>query len=111
MLEDAFEERWESHLKACTVDGTPVGFCGWTTIERNREHQVDAIDCPANEQRKKEKRKKTSWVPEILNIDSWIAVSKALRTERERVLKDLDNICRELVYVIALQQPSNGCYI
>jgi hypothetical protein len=35
-------------------------------------------------------------------------VSKALRTERERVLKDLDSICRKLVHVIALQQPTNG---
>jgi hypothetical protein len=64
-----------------------------------------------NEQPKEEKSKKASWEPETLDIDSWIAVSKALRTERERVLKDLDNICRKLVHVIALQQPRNGCYI
>jgi hypothetical protein len=111
MIKDAVEERRESHLKACTVDGTPVGFCGWTIIERNRDHHVDAIDCPANEQPKKEKRKKVSWQPETLDIDSWIAVSKALRTERERVLKDLDNICCKMVHNMALQQPHNGCYI
>jgi hypothetical protein len=110
MLEDAFQERWESHLKACTVDGTPIGFCGWTIIERDRENQVDASDGQANEQPREAKRK-ASWEPETLDIDSWIAVSKALRTERERVLKDLDNICRKLIHVIALQQPSNGCYI
>ena len=60
MLKDAFQDQWESHLKACTVDGTPIGFCGWTTIERNHEHQVDATDGQVNEQPKKEKRKKAS---------------------------------------------------
>jgi hypothetical protein len=103
MLEDAFQDRWESLLKACTVDGTPVGFCGWTIIERNREHQVKA-----NERRKEEKRKKATWASETIDIDGWTTVSKALRMERDRVLKDLDNICRKLIYVMTLQQPTDG---
>ena len=98
MLDDAFQDRWESFLKACSVDGTPVGFCGWTIIERNHEHQVEA-----NERPKEEKRKKATWVPETIDIDGWIAVSKALRTERDRVLKDLDNICRKLIHIMVLQ--------
>jgi len=65
-------------FKGCAVDG----------IERNREHQVEA-----NERPKEEKRKKATWVPETIDIDGWTTVSKALRTERDRVLKDLDNIC------------------
>lgn len=73
MLEDAFQNRWESLLKACSADSTPVGFCGWTIIERNREHQVEA---EANE--KEEKRKKAIWVPETIDIDGWITVSKKL---------------------------------
>ncbi len=60
MLEDAFQERWESHLKACTVDGTPIGFCGWTIIQRKCEHQVNANAAQGNEQPKEEKRKKAS---------------------------------------------------
>jgi hypothetical protein len=108
MLEDAFRDRWESLLKACTVDGTPVGFCGWTVIERNHEHQVEANDDQANQRRKEEKRKKATWVPETIDIDGWITVSKALRMERDRVLKDLDNICCKLIYVMTLQQPPNG---
>lgn len=111
MLEDAFQDRWESFLKACTVDGTPAGFCGWAIIERTHEHQDDANDAQANEQPKEEKLKKATWVPETLDIDSWITVSKALRSERERVLKDLDNICRKFVHVMALQQPTNRFYI
>ena len=70
MLEDAFQDRWESFLKACTVDGTPVGFCGWAIIERAHEHQDDANDAQANEQPKEEKLKKATWVPETLDIDS-----------------------------------------
>ncbi|KAI5865851.1 acyl-CoA N-acyltransferase [Durotheca rogersii] len=92
MLEDAFQDRWESFLKARSIDGTPVGFCGWTVIERNRE-QVEANNGQANEPPKKEKRKKT-WIPEVIDIDGWSALSRALRMERDRVLKNLDNICR-----------------
>jgi hypothetical protein len=94
MFEEAFEERRESHLKACTDDGTPVGFCGWIIIERNRGHHGQATEQP-----RVKKRKKESWQPETLDVDSWIAVSNALRTERERVLNDLDNICRKFVLI------------
>lgn len=69
MLEDAFQDRWESLLKACTVDSTPVRSCGWTIIERNREHQVEANDGQANERQKEEKRKEATRVPEAIDID------------------------------------------
>ncbi|KAG8426353.1 hypothetical protein J3459_008265 [Metarhizium acridum] len=92
MLEDALQDRWESLWKVCSADGTPIGFCGWTVIER--EHQVEAKDYQTNERLKEEKRKKAEWVPETIDMDGWITVSKALRTERDRVLKGLDNICR-----------------
>ncbi|KAK3897892.1 acyl-CoA N-acyltransferase [Staphylotrichum tortipilum] len=88
MLEDAFQDRWESFLKGCSVDGTPVGFCGWTIMERNQP-QVKANDGQTNMQ-----PKKATWLPEAIDVDSWIAVSKALRAERDRVLKDVDNVCR-----------------
>lgn len=38
MLKDAFQDRWKSFLKACNVDGTPVGFCGWTKLDWKREY-------------------------------------------------------------------------
>jgi hemolysin-activating ACP:hemolysin acyltransferase len=113
MLEDAFQDQWESFSKAYNVDGTPVGFCGWTVIERNHEHQVEANDDQAIERPKEENGKKATWVPETIDIDGLTIVSKALRTERDRVLKDLDNICRKLdsCYGITTSLLSTGFYM
>jgi len=91
MLEDAFQDGQESFLKGCAVDGAPVGFCGWTVIERNREAPVGANDGQADGPPNR-KQKKGTWLPEAIDIDGWTALSRALRTERDRVLKDLDNI-------------------
>lgn len=88
LLEDAFQDRWERFLKVCFVDGIPVGFCGWTIIDRNREHQVQA-NAGANKRRDKE-----TWLPEVIDVDGWTTLSTALRKERDQVLKNLDNICR-----------------
>lgn len=96
MLQDAFQERWERFLKVLSTDGTPVGFCGWTVISRKSE---EVINHEIDKEPKKEKPKKKTWVPETLDVDAWITISKALRAERERVLKDLDNICRKLNYI------------
>ncbi|TRX97631.1 hypothetical protein FHL15_001386 [Xylaria flabelliformis] len=88
MLEDAFQAREERFLKAYSVDGTPVGFCGWTVIEQHHNRQQ------ADEPRKREKARKASWLPDTLDVDGWVALSKDLKAERCRVLKDLDSICR-----------------
>lgn len=69
MLEDAFQDRWESFLKACSADGTPIGFCGWTIFERTRECQVEANNGQASERAKQERRKKETWVPEAIDTD------------------------------------------
>lgn len=100
MLEDAFQDRWESFLKACSPDSTPIGFYGWTIIERNRQHQVEAN----NEQ---ERRKKETWIPEAIDIDSWTTLSRALKAERDRVLNDLDDIYRKSIHFVALQQSTD----
>jgi hypothetical protein len=103
MLEDAFQDRWESFLKVCTINGTPLGFCGWTIIERTRGRQVEASNgqtaTTASTQNKQENH--------TVNMDGWNTLSRALRMEREQVLKDLDNICRKLIHVEALQ-PADG---
>jgi hypothetical protein len=39
-----------------------------------------------------------------LDSDGWTTLSKALRTERDWVLKDLDDICRRLIYVMAVEE-------
>ncbi|KAI0137844.1 acyl-CoA N-acyltransferase [Hypoxylon sp. NC0597] len=93
MLEDAFQERWEKFLKASSPDGTPIGFCGWTVIERNPK-QVEVGKSLTEKQPGKENQKKATWLPEVLDIDGWTSVSKALRVERERILKNIENICR-----------------
>ena len=104
VLEDAFQDRGESFLKAHSIDGTPVGFCGWTIIERNRKRQIEVkIKENSNEASgpaKHEKRNKELWVPEEVDIDGWTILSKALRIERDRVLMNLDNICRKLIHFI-----------
>ncbi|KAI4870360.1 acyl-CoA N-acyltransferase [Hypoxylon rubiginosum] len=86
MLEDAFEDRWESFLKASSPNGTPIGFCAWT-IEQDRGRQTD-------EQPRRQKRKKGTWIPETIDINSWTTLSKASRAERNRVLQNDTDICR-----------------
>lgn len=98
MLEDTFQDGQESFLKGCSIDGTPVGFCGWSVIERNRGVQVGTNDGQADRPPKR-KQKKSTWLPEVIDIDGWIALSGALRTERDRVLKDLDGISRKFVSI------------
>ncbi|KAI1140222.1 hypothetical protein F5Y05DRAFT_411283 [Hypoxylon sp. FL0543] len=93
MLENAFRDGWESLWKASSVNGTPLGFCGWTIIERNWK-QVEANDGQADEQPSEEKQAKKRCTPEVIDVDSWINLSRAKREERDRALKDLDNICR-----------------
>lgn len=105
MLKDAFQAREENFLKACSVNGTPVGFCGWTIIEQNYDQQQ------AGEPRKREKARKASWLPDTLDVDSWVALSKDLKAERYRVLKDLDSICRKLNYIILVYLLANSFYI
>lgn len=111
MLEDAFQDRCESFLKACSADGTPVGFCGWTIIERNRQHQVEANNGQSSGRVKQERRKKETWIPESIDIDGWTTLSRALKAERDRVLNDLDDICRKSIYFVILQQFTDGFYI
>jgi hypothetical protein len=78
ILEDAFQNQQERFLKACSSDGTPVGFCGWTVIERNYDGQVEANNSQvdtnngqADKPIKREKAQRSFWVPEAIDIDGW----------------------------------------
>ncbi|KAK5993386.1 hypothetical protein PT974_06816 [Cladobotryum mycophilum] len=108
MLEEALDDRWESFLKACPGDGTPAGFCGWTIVQQNPAAQVASTNSQAQGPPKQERRKREFWLPETLDGDAWVAVSKVLRTERNRVLKDLDNVCRKLINTTASRQPPDS---
>lgn len=119
-LEEALEDpRNEIFFKACQIKGQdedlqafPVGFCGWETIDRSRpevildSHVGDEADVgqstiqdaknlsdSVNTTGKENKKKRLS-LPDTLDVDNWIALSKVLRTERQRVLKNLSNVCR-----------------
>lgn len=73
MLEDAFENGEEDFFKVCSSDGNPVGFCGWTVIGMNQA----GADGQANGPSKPEKKKGT-WLPEVMDVNRWIALSRAL---------------------------------
>lgn len=111
MLKDAFQDQCGNFLKACSAYGTPAGLCGWTIIERNRQHQVEANNGQPSGQAKQEMRKKETWIPEAIGIGGWSTLSRALKTERDRVLNDLDDICRKLIHFMALQQSTDGSCI
>lgn len=82
-LEKTIKDDSERFLKVCNVDGIPVGFCGW--------HVINKAPQPKPEQHVQTEMK--NWTPSTIDMDGWNAVSEALRTEREHVLTDLDNIC------------------
>ncbi|KAL7806098.1 hypothetical protein V8C44DRAFT_351844 [Trichoderma aethiopicum] len=98
MLTDAFEDGSESFLKVSSADGSPVGFCGWTAIQ----HKEEAIGRP------KQERRKATWMPETLDQGAWIDLSKTLRAERNRVLRDFDNITRLTFMAVSPKHQRQG---
>ncbi|KAJ5604822.1 hypothetical protein N7510_009976 [Penicillium lagena] len=97
IYEDAFYDRRESFLKVCTFDKRPVGFCGWA-IERPREQQAQTNKRqPGMKRIDSKKRRENACEPEILDVYAWLSLSKRLRAERKRVLKDFSEICRKSV--------------
>lgn len=99
MLSDAVQAQEERLLKACSTDGVCVGFCGWTIAKRSSkdsdDHSTDNQTTMTNKGEGGAVTKKESWLPQTLDIDSWIMASKALRMERERALRDHNDICRQ----------------
>lgn len=99
-LQEALEDpKDEVFLKACQVDGqqdndtqrdVPVGFCAWEIIDITR---LPAAASP-NTKSKTTARRKHFILPDTLDYDGWTALSNNLRTERQRVLNDLTNVCR-----------------
>lgn len=83
-LRDALEHKTESFLQVCTADGVPLGFCGWR-IERSGSEASDARGTGSRQ----------APLPETLDLSAWLGISADLRKERERVLKGIDDVCRE----------------
>jgi hypothetical protein len=101
MLEEAFTDRWESFLKATDTDGTVCGYCGWT-VEDKKHPKVAEFTRKNSQEDTKQKSpadvKRRNWTPETLDAEAWVALSQALRAERERILENLDKICRQFGY-------------
>lgn len=84
-LKDAMRRKTDNFLQMRAADGTPLGFCGWA-MERRRA----VVKSNAGQQTTRQP------LPEILDLPAWISVSRDLRKEREQVLRELDEVCREL---------------
>ncbi|KAK2603270.1 hypothetical protein N8I77_009741 [Diaporthe amygdali] len=97
----------------------PVGFCGWEVIDRERSRAAQTADKKAEDSAQSDKqqqqqqeemqeeieekppntneaakKQRGNQLPETLDVDAWLALSSKLRTERMRILKGRDNICR-----------------
>ncbi|KAK2760013.1 hypothetical protein FQN54_002749 [Arachnomyces sp. PD_36] len=69
-------------FKACTSDGTVVGFAGWTVPLWAKEPGERGGPSSSREP------------PRALDIRSWLAASRRFAAEKRRVLKDQDAIYR-----------------
>lgn len=97
----------------------PVGFCGWEVIDRERSRAAQTADKKAEDSAQSDKqqqqqqqeeeqeeiegkppntnvmaKQRGNQLPDTLDVDAWLALSSNLRTERMRILKRRDNICR-----------------
>ena len=101
-------------------DLLPVGFCGWEVIDREHSCAVQTADKKAENSAESDKqqqqqqqeeqqeeikgkppstnatanKQRGNQLPETLDVDAWLALSSKLRTERMRILRGCDNICR-----------------
>lgn len=83
-LETALQSDTDTFLKICDENGVPIGFCGWIMEDRTRTNRGPA-------------RSPQISAPELLDVSAWMDISRKLRSERERVINDLNShyICRE----------------
>ena len=96
-IEEAITRGQTSLRKVRHSDGAVVGLAGWV-VERCPEEQAnkDNFKAPAKATKADERETSESWLPEALDVPAWLAVSGALKKERQRVIGHLDHICRAL---------------
>ncbi|CEL09842.1 hypothetical protein ASPCAL12971 [Aspergillus calidoustus] len=102
LLETVHQED-EALYKACGEDGSPVGLIGWTTSPGAFATGVKCRDCPHGSPVVKSGargvakfKSRNSFDPPSLDVASWLGISKRLREERQRVIRDCqgNGICR-----------------
>ncbi|KAL2838691.1 hypothetical protein BJX68DRAFT_248704 [Aspergillus pseudodeflectus] len=102
LLETVHQED-EALYKACGEDGSPVGLIGWTTSPGAFATGVKCRDCPHAGPVVKSRargvakvKSRNSFDPPSLDVTSWLGISKRLREERQRVIRDCqgNGICR-----------------
>jgi hypothetical protein len=81
-MQRAFNSR-TTFYKACTDDGTAVGFAGWVLEE------------PTHNSVTQTKSKEETVLLQTLDVNAWQDVSRALMKERRRVLDSLENVLRK----------------
>lgn len=100
LLETVHQED-EVLYKACGEDGLPVGLIGWTT---SPGASATGVDCTHSGPVVKsgargvaKLKNRNSFNPPSLDVTSWLGISKRLREERQRVIRDCqgNGICRK----------------
>lgn len=98
-------QRLKTLYKACDEDGLPVGLIGWTICPGACAANVNGGSCVQNGSTVKpgarqgsKVMKRSSCSPSSLDVKSWLGVSKTLREERQRVLRNCqgNGVCRKL---------------
>ncbi|KAJ5638670.1 acyl-CoA N-acyltransferase [Penicillium herquei] len=82
-LQSTLASEKSNFRQVCTEDGIVVGFAGWIIHNTSTTSRTRSSN-----------KKDTNTCPSTLDMKAWLAVSKMLRAERERVLHGRDNIWR-----------------
>lgn len=76
-------------------DGRVVGLAGWV-VERCIQEQANDDRAVANATRADKREIDEPWLPEGLDVPAWLAVSEALKKERQKATRHLEHICRRV---------------
>lgn len=74
-------------------DGCVVGLAGWV-VERCLQEQANDDKAVANATRADKREIAEPWLPGALDVPAWLAVSEALKKERQKVTRHLEHVCR-----------------
>jgi hypothetical protein len=90
----------ESLYKACGEDGSPVGLIGWTNDPGASVKGVEKGNDAVPKSRGRQEVNWTSFTPPSLDVTSWLDISRRLRQERQKVIRNnqKNGICRKPLF-------------